>query len=192
MRVVAKIGTASITDDRGVIDAVRHRQARPTRSPALRADGHEVIVVSSGAVAAGVAALGLPAPTDRHADAAGDLGGRSEPARRGLQPRARLATVSSARRCCSTRTTSSIGRSTCTPVARSSGCSSSGCVPVVNENDAIANDELRYGDNDRLAALVANSVGADVLVLLTDMDGVYTADPRRDPSGDADPAGARR
>ena len=63
-------------------------------------------------------------------------------------------------------------------------------MPVVNENDAIANDELRYGDNDRLAALVANSVGADVLVLLTDMDGVYTADPRRDPSRDADPAGA--
>ena len=57
-----------------------------------------------------------------------------------------------------------------------------GCVPVVNEHDAVANDELRYGDNDRLAALLANSVGADVLVLLTDMDGVYTADPRRDPS----------
>ena len=55
-----------------------------------------------------------------------------------------------------------------------------GCVPVVNENDAIANHELRYGDNDRLAALVANSVGADLLVLLTDTDGVYTADPRRD------------
>jgi glutamate 5-kinase len=55
-----------------------------------------------------------------------------------------------------------------------------GCVPVVNENDAVANDELRYGDNDRLAALLANSVAADVLVLLTDMDGVYTADPRRD------------
>ena len=55
-------------------------------------------------------------------------------------------------------------------------------MPVVNENDAIANDELRYGDNDRIAALIANSVGADVLVLLTDMDGVFTADPRRDPS----------
>ena len=55
-------------------------------------------------------------------------------------------------------------------------------VPVVNENDAIANDELRYGDNDRIAALIANSVGADVLVLLTDMDGVFTADPRRDSS----------
>jgi glutamate 5-kinase len=59
-----------------------------------------------------------------------------------------------------------------------------GCVPVVNENDAIANHELRYGDNDRLAALVANSVGADLLVLLTDTDGVYTSDPRRDPTAE--------
>ncbi|MFZ9015775.1 MAG: glutamate 5-kinase, partial [Ilumatobacteraceae bacterium] len=57
-----------------------------------------------------------------------------------------------------------------------------GVVPIVNENDAIANDELRYGDNDRIAALLANGVGADVLVLLTDMDGLYTADPRSDPT----------
>ena len=57
-----------------------------------------------------------------------------------------------------------------------------GCVPIVNENDAIANDELRYGDNDRIAAMIANSVNADVLVLLTDMDGVFTADPRIDSS----------
>ena len=56
-----------------------------------------------------------------------------------------------------------------------------GCVPIVNENDAIANDEIRFGDNDRIAALVAHIVGADVLVLLTDLDGLYTADPRRDP-----------
>ncbi|MCB0967990.1 MAG: glutamate 5-kinase, partial [Ilumatobacter sp.] len=56
-----------------------------------------------------------------------------------------------------------------------------GVVPIVNENDAIANDELRYGDNDRIAALLANSASADVLVLLTDMDGVYTDDPRSHP-----------
>jgi glutamate 5-kinase len=55
-----------------------------------------------------------------------------------------------------------------------------GVVPVVNENDAIADDELRFGDNDRLAALVANLVGAELLVLLTDTEGLYTADPRLD------------
>ena len=55
-----------------------------------------------------------------------------------------------------------------------------GCVPIVNENDAVANDEIRFGDNDRIAALVAHLVSADVLVLLTDTDGLFTADPRRD------------
>ncbi|GBQ10911.1 glutamate 5-kinase [Swaminathania salitolerans] len=56
-----------------------------------------------------------------------------------------------------------------------------GCVPVINENDAIATSEIRFGDNDRLAARVAQMIGADTLVLLSDIDGLYTADPRRDP-----------
>jgi len=55
-------------------------------------------------------------------------------------------------------------------------------VPVVNENDTVVTEEIRYGDNDRLAARVAQMVGADLLVLLSDIDGLYTADPRRDPS----------
>src|SRR5581483_10918331 len=55
-----------------------------------------------------------------------------------------------------------------------------GVVPIVNENDAIADDEIRFGDNDRLAALVAHLIGAEVLVLLTDTAGVFTADPRLD------------
>jgi glutamate 5-kinase len=56
-----------------------------------------------------------------------------------------------------------------------------GVVPVINENDTVVTEEIRYGDNDRLAARVAQMVGADVLVLLSDVDGLYTADPRRDP-----------
>ena len=59
-----------------------------------------------------------------------------------------------------------------------------GCVPIVNENDAIASDEIRYGDNDRIAALVAHNVNADLLVLLTDTPGLYTADPRTDPTAE--------
>ena len=58
-----------------------------------------------------------------------------------------------------------------------------GVVPVINENDAVADDEIRYGDNDRLAALVANMVGADLLVMLTDAPGLLSANPRRDSSG---------
>ena len=55
-------------------------------------------------------------------------------------------------------------------------------VPMVNENDTVATEEIRYGDNDRLAARVAQMVGADLLVLLSDVDGLYTADPRVDPA----------
>ena len=60
-------------------------------------------------------------------------------------------------------------------------------MPIINENDAIASDDIRYGDNDRLAALTAHNVGAGVLVLLTDLDGLYTADPRTHADADADP-----
>ncbi len=57
-----------------------------------------------------------------------------------------------------------------------------GVVPIVNENDTVATDEIRYGDNDRLAAQVASMAGADVLILLSDVDGLYTGDPRLDPT----------
>ena len=179
MRVVAKSGTASNTDDRGVIstDAVAKLSDEVA---ALRHDGHEVVVVSSGAVAAGVAALGLAArPTDIQTLQAISAAGQSrlveaynrELARHGLVGAQVLLDPHDF----VDRTQYLHARSTIERLLEL------GCIPVVNENDAIANDELRYGDNDRLAALLANSIGADVLVLLTDMDGVYTADPRRDP-----------
>jgi glutamate 5-kinase len=59
-----------------------------------------------------------------------------------------------------------------------------GVVPIVNENDTVATDEIRYGDNDRLAAQVATMAGADVLLLLSDVDGLYTGDPRKDPGAE--------
>ncbi len=57
-----------------------------------------------------------------------------------------------------------------------------GAVPIINENDTVATDEIRYGDNDRLAARTAQMIGADLLILLSDIDGLYTADPRKDPT----------
>ena len=178
MRVVAKIGTASITDVEGVID--RGAIAKLSDEvAALRAAGHEVIVVSSGAVAAGVAAVGLASrPTDMVTLQALSAAGQSrlveaynvELARHGLVGAQVLVDphdfVDRRQYLHARRTVERLLEL--------------GFVPVVNENDAIANDELRYGDNDRLAALVAHSLTADVLVLLTDMDGVFTADPRRD------------
>ena len=67
-----------------------------------------------------------------------------------------------------------------------------GCIPIINENDAIASHELRYGDNDRIAALVAHNVNADLLVLLTDTPGLFTADPRTRCERRADQRGAGR
>lgn len=178
MRIVAKIGTASITDEHGVID-VRAIARLADEIAVLRARDHDVVVVSSGAVAAGVAAIGLDArPTDMQTLQAVSAVGQSrlveaynvEFARHGLVGAQLLVDpldFVERRQYVHLRAT----------VQR---LLELGVVPVVNENDAIANDELRYGDNDRIAALIANSIGADVLVLLTDMDGVFTADPRRD------------
>lgn len=175
-RVVAKIGTSSLTDERGVID--RGAIAKLCDEVAeVRAAGREVVIVSSGAVSAGVAALGLDArPTDMPTLQALAAAGQSrlmevynvELGRHGLVAAQVLLDPHDfvdRRQYLHARQT--LGR-----------LLELGCVPVVNENDAIANEELRYGDNDRLAALVAHNVGAGLLVLLTDLDGLYTADPR--------------
>jgi glutamate 5-kinase len=180
MRIVAKIGTASITDDRGLIDrAAVARLADETAG--LRSDGHEVIIVSSGAVAAGVGAMGLDRrPSDMTTLQAVSAIGQS-----------RLVEVYDAEFSRHDIIAAQLLVDPFDFVERQQYLHlrtttrkllELGVVPVINENDAIASDELRYGDNDRIAALIANSVDADVLVLLTDMDGVFTADPRRDSS----------
>ncbi|CAN0481841.1 unnamed protein product, partial [Phaeothamnion confervicola] len=176
VRVVAKIGTSSITSELGVIDEGVVRSLALQMS-ALRDLGHEVILVSSGAVSAGVAALGMPSrPTDmptlqalaavgqsrlmeHYNSALGDLGVVA--AQVLLVPHDFI-----------DRRQYLHARQTLTRLLEL------GCVPIVNENDAIASDEIRYGDNDRIAALVAHNVSADLLVLLTDTPGLYTSDPR--------------
>jgi glutamate 5-kinase len=65
-------------------------------------------------------------------------------------------------------------------------------VPVINENDTVVNDEIKFGDNDTLGALVANLVEADALVILTDQKGLYTADPRKDPAASLSRGAGRR
>lgn len=176
MRIVAKIGTSSLTDANGVIERTAIAKLCDEVARA-RAEGHEVLVVSSGAVAAGVAALGLVSrPTDMPTLQALSAAGQSrlmevyntELDRHGLVAAQALLDPHDF----IDRRQYLHARQTLLRLL------SLGCVPVVNENDAIASDELRYGDNDRLAALLAHNVGADVLVLLTDLDGLYTADPR--------------
>jgi glutamate 5-kinase len=178
--VVAKIGSSSLTDHAGVIDlgAVVTVVKEVT---ALRRQGHRVLLVTSGAVAAGVAALGLPArPSDLTTLQALSAAGQSRIMRvwndalahYGLVGAQVLLTPSDF----VNRRQYLHGRSTLLRLLEL------GCIPVLNENDAVADEEIRFGDNDRLAALVAHLVAADVLVLLTDMPGLYNADPRSDPS----------
>ncbi|MEM9041741.1 MAG: glutamate 5-kinase [Actinomycetota bacterium] len=180
MLIVAKIGTASITDDRGAINP-RAIERLVDEVAALRGRGHTVVVVSSGAVASGVAALGLDArPTDMRTLQAVSAVGQSRLVEAYDRELARHDFVGAQ---LLVDPHDFVDRDQYLHVrATLERLLELGVVPIVNENDAIANDELRYGDNDRLAALVANAIRADVLVLLTDMDGVFTADPRRDSS----------
>jgi glutamate 5-kinase len=182
MIVVAKIGTSSITTDDGAIDAVAvHKFC--TEAAALRALGHRVVIVTSGAIAAGLPALGYgegTRPRDAVTLQAASAVGQTRLMRvyeEGLAQHGMvggqvlLAPLDFMIRQQYLHARATLGR-----------LLDLGVVPIVNENDAIADDEIRFGDNDRLAALVAHLVAADLLVLLTDAPGLLTADPRFDES----------
>jgi len=179
-RVVVKIGSALLVErstgrvNRSWLEALAEDIAR------LRSRGQEVVLVSSGAIALGRRQLGLAPGALRleESQAAAAVGqirlahawkevleshgatvaqvlltlGDTEQRRRYLNARSTLTTLIKL-----------------------------GSIPVINENDTVATAEIRYGDNDRLAARVAQMVSADCLVLLSDVDGLYTADPTRDP-----------
>ena len=178
MRVVAKIGTSSLTNQLGVIDT-HVIDSLCDQLAALRAAGHEVLLVSSGAVSAGVAALGLTArPSDVVTLQAISAAGQSRLMETYNQSLARHGLVAAQVLLVPhdfvDRRQYLHARQTLVRLLEL------GCIPIVNENDAIASDEIRYGDNDRIAALVAHNVAADVLVLLTDTPGLFTSDPRLD------------
>jgi len=180
MRLVVKIGTSSITDHRGAIAHTAIDKLTAEIADA-RAGGHAVLLVSSGAVAAGVAALGFDArPADMLTLQAVSAVGQSRFMGVYNEALARFGIVGAQvlvdPHDFVNRTQYLHARQTLERLLEL------GCVPIINENDAIANDELRYGDNDRIAALVAHSMRADVLLLLTDLDGLFTADPRTDPA----------
>ena len=183
MRIVAKVGTSSLTDAAGGIDdAMIEKVAGEV--VALRAGGHHLVVVTSGAISAGLPPLGLDGrrPTDLPTLQAVAAVGQHKLMARWDAAFGRLDVVP--------------GQVLLAPLdfvdrqqylhARQTleRLLELGVVPVVNENDAIADDEIRFGDNDRLAALVAHLVSADLLVLLTDTAGLLTADPRLDGSAD--------
>jgi glutamate 5-kinase len=174
--VVVKIGSSSLTADGGGIEnsAIERLSAEIAQ---VRAAGHSVVVVSSGAIAAGWAALsGGPRPTDPATLQAVSAVGQHRLMRvyddalagHGLAVgQVLLAPLDFVHRQQYLHARQTLSR-----------LIELGVVPVVNENDATSDDEIRFGDNDRLAALVAHLVAADLLVLLTDTAGLLTADPR--------------
>ena len=181
MLIVAKIGTSSLTADDGSLDAAAIGRLA-SEVAAVRAQGHQLVLVTSGAIAAGLPALGISAdqrPRDTAtlqavaavgqirlmqtwatllADDHGIVAGQTLVVPPDFWDRSKYLSV---------RTT----------LARMLDLS---VLPIINENDAVADYEIRFGDNDRIAALVAQAIQADLLVLLTDTDGVLTADPRLD------------
>jgi glutamate 5-kinase len=177
-RVVVKIGTGVLTDGRGRFDAIHF--ARLTADLADAARGRELVVVSSGAIALGVERLGLPSrPRDipgkqaaaavgqsilmhRYESALGPAGFTTAQVLLTHDDLAHRQRYLNARRALERLL-------------------AQGVVPIINENDTVSVDELKFGDNDTLAGLVVGLLGADLLVMLSDVDGLMTADPRSVP-----------
>ncbi len=176
-RIVVKVGSSSLTDGHGHLDPQRLAGLADVLAE-RRAASQDVVLVSSGAIAAALGPLALPArPRDlATAQAAASVGQgllvaqwAEAFARHDLRVGQVLLTADDAMRRAHYRNAS---RALEKLLAL-------GVVPVVNENDAVATDEIRFGDNDRLAALVSHLVRADALVLLTDVDALYTGPPGR-------------
>lgn len=176
-RIVVKVGSSSLTTAAGGIDPARVRRLVEVLATA-RGTGAEVVLVSSGAIAAGLAPLGFNARPRALAaqQAAASVGQgllahryQEEFARHGIVTGQVLLTVDDVVRRAHYRN----AHQTLAKLLEL------GVVPIVNENDTVATSEIRFGDNDRLAALVAHLVHADLLVLLSDVDGLYDGPPSR-------------
>jgi glutamate 5-kinase len=180
-RVVVKVGSSLLIDaqsgaaDRTWLAGFAADAAR------LRQRGQQLLVVSSGAVALGRRRLGLTRKSltlaEKQAAAAAGQSRLMRAWEEAFEPHGVAAA-----QVLLTRDDTEVRRRWLNARATTETLLALGALPVVNENDTVVTEEIRYGDNDRLAARVAQMIGADLLVLLSDVDGLYTADPRRDPA----------
>jgi glutamate 5-kinase len=178
-RIVVKVGSALVVGedgpDRHWLGAFAADLAR------VHERGQQVLVVSSGAVALGRRRLSFPKRRpltlpEKQAAAAAGQSALMRAWEEALEPHGLAAA-----QILLTRDATEVRRRWLTARATVETLLQLGLVPVVNENDTVVTEEIRYGDNDRLAARAAQMIGADVLVLLSDVDGLYTADPRSNP-----------
>jgi glutamate 5-kinase len=186
-KLVVKIGSSILADGRGIDRA--HLERLVEQIAALHARGVAVTVVTSGAIAAGRASLGGDAPrTIPERQAAAAVGQillmaeyqRAFAARGIVVAQLLLDAADLANR----RRYLNAAHAVASLHAR-------GVLPIVNENDTVAVDELKFGDNDNLSALVASLVGADLLLILSDVDGLYSANPRTDSTAELIPLVAK-
>ncbi|MEK9765212.1 MAG: glutamate 5-kinase, partial [Thalassolituus sp.] len=178
-RWVIKIGSALLTNDGTGLNR-GGMQSWVDQIAGLLAAGHEVVLVSSGSVAEGMTRLGWSTrPTELHqlqaAAAVGQMGLVQAYETSFAHHERRTAQILLTHDDLSDRKRYLNARSTLRTLLEM------GVVPIINENDTVVTDEICFGDNDTLGALVANLVEADVLVILTDQDGLFTADPRSNP-----------
>jgi len=180
-RIVVKVGSALLVDEATGNPHHAWLAAFAADAARIRARGQQLLIVSSGAIALGRRRLGLgrrklDLPGKQAAAAAGQsqLMHAWENA---LAPHGIVAA-----QVLLTRDDTEVRHRWLNARATVETLLGFGAAPIVNENDTVVTEEIRYGDNDRLAARVAQMIGADLLVLLSDIDGLYTADPRRDPA----------
>ncbi len=179
-RLVIKIGSSLLTNDGQGLDpqAIGHWVSQVVT---LRQQGKDVVLVSSGAVAEGMKRLGLNArPGSLHmlqaAAAVGQMGLAQVWESCFAQHQLRTAQILLTHEDLTSRIRYLNARSTLMTLLEL------GVIPIINENDTVATEEIRVGDNDTLGALVTNLIDADGLIILTDQAGLFTADPRRDPA----------
>lgn len=179
MRIVVKVGTSTLAHATGRLN-IRHVEELVKVLSDLKNAGHQVILVSSGAIGMGVGKLNLPGkpsdmPTKQAAAAVGQCELMYTYDKLFLQYNHTVAQVLLT------------GEDVDHPERRENFENTMerllelGALPVINENDTIATAEIKVGDNDTLGAIVACCTKADLLVLLSDIEGLYTADPRKDP-----------